>query len=118
MIFGGGRVLLVRHTYGPSEWELPGGSVKAREQPIETATREMREELGVEIEGWLVLGSIEAVIQHRRDTLYCFQAEVDANGVKVDPGEIAAAAWFDPAELPSDLGRYVQPIFAKRQDLE
>ena len=29
----GDRVLLVRHTYGPRAWELPGGSLK-REAPF------------------------------------------------------------------------------------
>ena len=41
---GGGRVLLVRHTYGRLNWELPGGGSEPGETPDETATRELLEE--------------------------------------------------------------------------
>lgn len=40
------RVLLVETTYKP-EWEIPGGAVEAEEAPWTTATREVREELGI-----------------------------------------------------------------------
>jgi 8-oxo-dGTP pyrophosphatase MutT (NUDIX family) len=40
------RVLLVETTY-KSEWEIPGGAVEAEEAPWATATRELREELGI-----------------------------------------------------------------------
>ena len=42
------RVLLVRHTYGRLNWELPGGASEPGESVIETAIREVREEAGVE----------------------------------------------------------------------
>jgi 8-oxo-dGTP pyrophosphatase MutT (NUDIX family) len=40
------RILLVETTYKP-EWEIPGGAVEAEEAPWATATRELREELGI-----------------------------------------------------------------------
>ncbi|MEM9042201.1 MAG: NUDIX hydrolase [Actinomycetota bacterium] len=43
------RVLLVKPTYKPT-WELPGGAVEDHESPRAAATREVREELGLEIE--------------------------------------------------------------------
>jgi ADP-ribose pyrophosphatase YjhB (NUDIX family) len=42
-----GRVLLVRHTYGRKNWELPGGVGESGESPDETARRELFEETGV-----------------------------------------------------------------------
>lgn len=47
---GGGRVLLVHHTYGHLNWELPGGASEPGEAPAETATRELREETGLHLE--------------------------------------------------------------------
>src|SRR5690349_23837043 len=44
---GEGRVLLVHHTYGPLNWELPGGLGEANETPAENAARELREETGL-----------------------------------------------------------------------
>jgi 8-oxo-dGTP diphosphatase len=43
-----GRVLLVRHTYGRFNWELPGGASEPRESFAETALRELREETSLE----------------------------------------------------------------------
>ena len=45
-----GRVLLVRHTYGRRNWELPGGVGEAGESPAETASRELLEETSLRAE--------------------------------------------------------------------
>src|ERR1700734_2481734 len=42
----GDRVLLVRHTYGSRQWDLPGGGRHRGERSIDAARREMHEELG------------------------------------------------------------------------
>ena len=52
------RVLLVRHTYGSRGWDLPGGSMKRGEAPVNAARREMHEELGVTIDDWRSLGLV------------------------------------------------------------
>ena len=47
---GDGRVLLVHHTYGRLNWELPGGLAEAGEAPDQTAIRELLEETGLHAE--------------------------------------------------------------------
>jgi 8-oxo-dGTP pyrophosphatase MutT (NUDIX family) len=108
----GDGVLLVRHSYGRPEWEIPGGKIKAREQAGTAAAREMREELGVAIDDWRPLGLLTGRAEHRHDRLHCFQAELDSRTLTVDRGEIAAVAWFPRRSLPPELGGYVRPILA------
>lgn len=43
-------MLLVRHTYGRLNWELPGGGAEGSEGPDETAVRELFEETGLRAE--------------------------------------------------------------------
>lgn len=106
----GDQVLLVRHTYGPAEWELPGGTLRHDEPPLDGTRREIREELGIAPPEWLELGTISGTLHHHSNTLHCFQAELSETALQIDPGEIASAAWFPRRALPADLGRYVQPI--------
>ena len=47
IVFEEGSVWLRSNERG--EWELPGGKIDPGEQPMETVTREMREELGYEV---------------------------------------------------------------------
>jgi 8-oxo-dGTP pyrophosphatase MutT (NUDIX family) len=109
----GDEVLLVRHTYGPRGWELPGGSRKRGEDAELTATREMREELGVSVDAWRSLGRIEVVVDHHKDSLYCLQAEIPSTEVVMARAELAAAQWFPKRALPRPLGRYTRAVLAK-----
>jgi 8-oxo-dGTP pyrophosphatase MutT (NUDIX family) len=113
VLTNGPRVLLVRHSYGPHEWELPGGSIKRRERPRTAARREMAEELGVTIDDWTELGEVRGRMHHRRDRLHCFQAEVGDARLVLDPRELVVAGWFKNDELPADTGRYAREILAR-----
>ena len=111
----GDEVLLVRHTYGPeTRWELPGGGVKRGEEPRAAARREAREELGADIADWRPLGDLFERIDGKRDTLWCFAAELGDAAIETDGAEIAEARWFRRDELPADAHRYVARTLALR----
>jgi 8-oxo-dGTP pyrophosphatase MutT (NUDIX family) len=115
LLTDGGLVLLVKHTYGSRAWELPGGAVKSGEAPAATARREMQEELGLDVDSWQPLGQIELAIDHRRDVIHCFLAEVHAPTLTLDLGELSEAQWFDRAQLPR-VGPYTRQILDLARD--
>jgi 8-oxo-dGTP pyrophosphatase MutT (NUDIX family) len=100
LLWHGGEILLVRHTYGDRGWDLPGGMVKRSEHPQDTARREMHEELGIRAPRWVDLGSVSTSIEHRHDTIHVFSTELLTPAVTIDRGELGAAQWFAPDELP------------------
>ena len=104
------KVLLVRHTYGPHEWDFPGGGLKRNESPLSAARREIKEELGLEIDDWLAVGDVLARFQRTKSTMHCFRAEVSQPRLTLDRGEILTARWFPLAELPANLAGHVGPI--------
>jgi 8-oxo-dGTP pyrophosphatase MutT (NUDIX family) len=100
-----GALLFVRHTYGAGEWELPGGSPRRHEPPADTARREAREELGVDL-AWTPVGVTEAGGDGKTTTLHAFTARArDGDGLRISPVEIAEARWAPPDDPPQPLGR-------------
>jgi len=98
-------VVFVRHSYGDRrQWELPGGGIKRGEDPRDTAAREAREELGLDLAQWRALGSVESRGYRKRTTVICFEAYSPGRALTVDPGEIEEARWFDLADLPVPMG--------------
>ena len=107
------HVLLVRHTYGHRGWDLPGGTVRRREVPIDAARREMHEELGRVIEDWQELGVLYVIADHHRDNLHMFQAQIADQELDIDLTELAEAGWFPRDDLPPDTGQFVGKILAR-----
>src|SRR3954470_13587028 len=103
----GDEVVLVRHTYGPARWDLPGGWIKHGEDPIETASREVREELGVCAARWRPSGEsrLRANPRHR---MFGFAGAVASGALHPDPGEIAEARWFGRRDLPAARAPWVK----------
>ena len=104
-----GEVLLVRHSYGPQVWTLPGGGMKRGETPVETARRETMEELGVALEQARFCGSVEEVLSGSPHTAHVVAGTLEANPTP-DRREIAEAAWFAPDALPAETS----PLVASR----
>lgn len=102
------RVVLVRHSYGPPVWALPGGGMSEREDPALAAAREFREELGCELTDLREIEAREHDDSGSRDLRHVFAASL--SGVPVpDMREIVAVGLFDPAALPAPCDRRVGP---------
>lgn len=97
-----GRVLLVRHSYGPPVWALPGGGLGRNEDPGVAAAREFREELGCELADPVLFEVAEGTINGTPDRSHIFVARI-VGQPRPDGREIIDARWFAPDALPADM---------------
>lgn len=101
-----GRVLLLRHVLRKgSGWGIPGGFLRAGEQPEEAVRREVREETGLELEA--VELAFVRTLSVARQVEVIFRASMRAGAIaRLERSfEVDGAEWFAPAELPEGLGR-------------
>lgn len=100
-----GRVLMLRQSYQP-RWTFPGGGIEAGERAEDAAVRELREEIGLDVEVGELRASIAPsyVFSGRRDTVQFFRLDCDREPTLVlDQREIVEARWFtltDARRLP------------------
>ncbi len=99
-----GDVLLLRHSYGPAVWALPGGGLRRGEDPLEAARREVREELGVELARIEPVGTLEEVLSGSPHTAHIFTGVCDRQP-QPDRREVIEARFFPSHSLPEPLGR-------------
>lgn len=91
----------------PGTWCFPGGHIERHETPRRAVIREMREELGVEVEPRERLGAV----QGRPDVLLAIWGVRRLSGPwRLDPREVSDMGWFTLREirqlangLPSNL---------------
>jgi ADP-ribose pyrophosphatase YjhB (NUDIX family) len=108
---GAGEILLLRHSYGPEVWALPGGGIGAREAPELAARREMEEELGLRLEGLTLIATAEEVISGSPHTGFLFAATTP-DVPRPDRREVIEARFFAPDALPEPLGRITRSRLA------
>jgi 8-oxo-dGTP pyrophosphatase MutT (NUDIX family) len=107
-----GRVLLVRHTYGPGRWELPGGGVRRREDPAAALQRELEEELGVNAADAVALAVLPGPGRLRHHRTHLYRLDLPSPAVRSDPVEIADTCWCEPDSPPGRLGPTVREALA------
>ena len=109
-----GNTLLLVRVRQNQHWYLPGGKVEAHESPHSTLQRELREELGIELEPtsiqylYTVVGP--AYGQSGLVELVCFAGQW--SGVPRAQGEVSEVQWLEFND-PSKLAPAVQRLCAE-----
>ena len=112
-----GRVLLCELVY-KQEWDLPGGVVDPYESPAHCVVREVREELGVDVEvrGLLAVNWLPPWRGWADATVFVFDLGVVddawASGTTLQPREIRAVHWVAEDELDRHVAPYNQRLLA------
>jgi 8-oxo-dGTP pyrophosphatase MutT (NUDIX family) len=99
----GGDVLLLKHSYGPAVWSLPGGGLGRGEDPLAAARREVREELGVDLARLEAVGTLEELLSGSPHTAHIFTGVCDRQP-QPDRREVTEARFFPSHSLPEPLG--------------
>ena len=95
------RILLLDHVFRPdSGWGIPGGFLTKGEQPEAALRRELKEEIGIEVEAVELLFA-RTLPRPRQIEIY-FRARAIG---RPEPCsfEIRSAGWFSIDDLPSEL---------------
>jgi ADP-ribose pyrophosphatase YjhB (NUDIX family) len=109
------RVLLLHHRFRPgSGWGIPGGFMRPGEQPEEAVRRELREEIGLEIE--VASFAFVRTLQKYRQVEIIFRCV--PKGIPLPQGfEIDRAEWFDLNSLPDGLSDDQRGLIKRALDL-
>ena len=102
-----GQVLLLKHRFrAGSGWGIPGGFLEAGEYPEQALRREMREEIGLELEHVEIFTS--RTFRRPQQVEVLFRARVTANAdrkgeLRPQTMEVERAEWFSLRSLPDGL---------------
>jgi 8-oxo-dGTP diphosphatase len=99
-----GNVLLVRHTYGRLNWELPGGLVESNESPSDAVLREVAEETGLTVE----IQSLAAYYYEPAEDLvqFVFRCNADGSSPKPNSPEISECDFWPPDQPPRPISNF------------
>ena len=111
-----GKVLLLKHRFRPgSGWGLPGGFLKADEQPLEGLQRELREEIALELDQVEIFWARSFKRPRQIEIIFCATTR---NEPSLQSIEVESAVWCSsdslPPGLPKDQKSLVERAVEKR----
>ena len=125
-----GHVLLVRHSYGRLNWELPGGHAEADESVAGTALREVYEETGLRVRALHTTGTYYDPLSDMHHFVFMCDRLDAAAEPQPSSDEITACDSWPAAALPRPISDFTvrriedalagmrQPLPATLQPLE
>lgn len=111
----GNKVLLINEQDEPynGQWVIPGGYVKRNEEVKDAARREVREELGIEVELEALIGVYDDFTQGASPVHYVIVAYAGRFRGSAEPFPTAEAidhAWVDVSKIPPPVPSVVRRI--------
>lgn len=103
----GGELLFVRqyrHAIGERLLEIPAGRLEAGEEPLQTAQRELKEEVGMAAAKWRELGSFLVAPGYSDEVIHLFYAsELSPEALPQDEDEAIEVVRLSPEEARKQL---------------
>ena len=105
--------LLIKTTYSGDYWTVPGGGCNKNELLENTAIREIKEEVGIEVLELKQLGSYVSELEYKKDTIYLYLAKTYQKNIIKNRREISEAKWFVKDNLPKNRSKSLDIILSK-----
>ncbi len=101
-----GRILLLHHVFRKgSGWGIPGGFLAKGEQPEEALRRELREEVGLEIESIVLVFARTLPGVKQVELIFHCRARSAELPTERQSAEVDGAEWVNRDALPQELTR-------------
>lgn len=97
------KILLVRHSYGRLNWDLPGGKAEDMESAEETAKREVNEEIGLNVSIDRLTGVYYDPQYDMHHFVFSAKNENADQEPKPSSPEILECGYFSINELPKPM---------------
>lgn len=102
------HVLMVKHSYGKLNWEVPGRAVEVDESVCEATTREVREGAGLHVRAEHLTGIYHMAENDSHHFVFLCKPVNLNQEPKPDLSEITECGYFQPDALPRPMSDFTE----------